>query len=92
MVAFLLATLVSMEDRGKVTEEQRRWWRLVARAERIQVTSQDEIILQHGRDIICYSELLAAAQPHYQAGPHLCDWRGKGWGEGQGRALLQSQS
>ena len=52
MVAFLLATLVTLEEGGKVTEDQRRWWRLAARAERFQVTSQEEIILQHGRDII----------------------------------------
>ena len=54
MVAFLLATLDTLEG-GKVTEEQRRWWRLAARSERLQLTSQDQIILQHGRDIIqCY--------------------------------------
>ena len=29
MIAFFLATLVSLEEGGKVTEEQRRWWRLV---------------------------------------------------------------
>ena len=52
MVAFLLATLDTLEEGGKVTEEQRRWWRLAASAERLQLTSQDQIILQHGRDII----------------------------------------
>ena len=52
MITFLLATLVSLEEGGKVTEEQRRWWRLAARAEQFQLTSQDKIILQHGLDII----------------------------------------
>ena len=52
MIAFLLATLVSLEEGGKVTEEQRRWWRLAARAEQFQLTSQEKIILQHGLDII----------------------------------------
>ena len=52
MIAFLLATLVSLEEGGKVTEEQRRWWRLAARVEQFQLTSQDKIILQHSLDII----------------------------------------
>ena len=52
MIAFLLTTLVSLEEGGKVTEEQRRWWRLAARAEQFQLTSQDKIILQHSLDII----------------------------------------
>ena len=52
MIAFFLATLVSLEEGGKVTEEQRRWWRLAARAEQFQLTSQDKIILQHGLNII----------------------------------------
>ena len=50
--AFLVASLVSLEEGGQVTEEQRRWWRLAARAEQLQLTSQDQIILQHGRDIL----------------------------------------
>ena len=40
MIAFLMATLVSLEEGGKVTEEQRRWWRLAARAEQFQLTSR----------------------------------------------------
>ena len=36
-------------------EEQRRWWRLAARAKQFQLTSQDKIILRQGLDIIrCY--------------------------------------
>ena len=52
MIAFLVATLSSLQEGQQVTEEQRRWWRLAATAGRLQLSSQEEIILQHGRDIL----------------------------------------
>ena len=52
MIAFLLASLISQEEGAEVTEEQRTWWRVAARAGRLQLSSQEEITLQHGRDIL----------------------------------------
>ena len=48
----VVATLLTLQEGQVVTEEQRRWWRVVARAGQLQLTLQDEIILQHGRDIL----------------------------------------
>ena len=84
MMAFLLASLISQEEGGEVTEEQRRWWRLAASADQLQLTSQDQIVLQHGRDVIrcsgahglqpSFTSKLAAA---FQAGGEDEEVRGR---------------
>ena len=55
MISFLLATIHSQRgEEDELTEAQRSWWRVAGRAltEGTVLTGQDEITLQHGRDVV----------------------------------------